>query len=429
MNAVITSTENPAKLPRLHLAIVPNYDCHSCGGCCKKYDVAVTEAERARIASQGWDRDPAMAGVELFHPAEPHLSERFRLNQRPDGSCVFLNERGLCRIHERFGPEAKPLPCRMYPFAFVPAGDHWRIGIRFACPSVAANKGRPAEAHREELEQYLALMIERGEGDPTRYPPPAFKAGRVIDWPELFVLTDTVVSLLRNQGEPLQRRLRKVLAFLRLNEQTDFSSLRGEALRQHLQVLSSTLHELVPDDPGQLAPPSFLGRLLFRQFLAAYLRRDTGSDRGLGKRGFFGRAGSVWRFLRGKGAVPRVHAVLPEITFEQVEQLAGDAAAADEALERYYVTKVGSLQFAGRANFGLSFLDGLRSLLLTFPLIHWVRRALTAAGVEAAVEKAISTIDNPFGYHRLLAGKGQVLCLQILGDQGELDRLIAWYGR
>ena len=53
-----------------------------------------------------------------------------------DDACVFLNEQGKCRIHAKFGGPAKPLACQVYPFTLNPAGDHWQVGIRFACPSV-----------------------------------------------------------------------------------------------------------------------------------------------------------------------------------------------------------------------------------------------------------------------------------------------------
>ena len=62
---------------------------------------------------------------------------RAPLNHRADGGCVFLGADNLCRIHGKFGSAAKPLACRIYPFLLVPAGDHWNLGLRLACPSAA----------------------------------------------------------------------------------------------------------------------------------------------------------------------------------------------------------------------------------------------------------------------------------------------------
>ena len=48
------------------------------------------------------------------------------------------------------------------------------------------------------------------------------------------------------------------------------------------------------------------------------------------------------------------------MTFEGAEQPAGPLPPdAEEVLERYYLIKVGSLQFCGVTNFGLSFWDGM----------------------------------------------------------------------
>src|SRR5687767_24944 len=114
-------------MPVRSLPVAQNWDCHSCGGCCRQYHVPVSDAERERIGEQGWEKEPDFQGVELF------VRERGgedRLNHRPDGGCVFLGPDNLCRIHAKFGSAGKPLACRVYPYMLVPAGDHWRLGLR-----------------------------------------------------------------------------------------------------------------------------------------------------------------------------------------------------------------------------------------------------------------------------------------------------------
>src|SRR5262245_28014667 len=143
--------------PLRHLPVLQNWDCHVCGTCCKEYLVTVTDEERRRIEAQGWDKDPDFAGLPLFAREGPPWARRYHLNHRPDGSCVFLRENGRCRIHERFGYETKPLACRLFPFVLVPVADHWRVGLRFACPSAAASKGRPLSGHDPDLERFAAM--------------------------------------------------------------------------------------------------------------------------------------------------------------------------------------------------------------------------------------------------------------------------------
>src|SRR5262249_28142361 len=141
-------------LPIRHLPVVQNWDCHVCGTCCKEYVVTVTDEEKRRIEAQGWDRVNDLEGRAPFVRHGPSSARPGacwarggRANNRPDGSCVFLSEQGRCRVHERHGYETKPLPCRLFPFVLVPTGDHWSVGLRYACPSAAANKGRPLPEH------------------------------------------------------------------------------------------------------------------------------------------------------------------------------------------------------------------------------------------------------------------------------------------
>src|SRR5436189_5838571 len=108
------------------LPVLQNWDCHQSGSCCKEYRVPVTEEERKRIEAQGWDRQTDLGGLAPFVRVGSFWKRGYRLNHRPDGSCVFLSEQGRCRIHERFGFAAKPLPCRLFPFVLIPVADHWR---------------------------------------------------------------------------------------------------------------------------------------------------------------------------------------------------------------------------------------------------------------------------------------------------------------
>src|SRR5216684_393608 len=99
--------------PIRHLTVLQNWDCHVCGSCCKEYPVTISDEERQRIESQHWEQQPEYADAVLFKVKGRWGNRQCELNRRDDGSCVFLSDQGRCRIHERFGPEAKPLPCRL----------------------------------------------------------------------------------------------------------------------------------------------------------------------------------------------------------------------------------------------------------------------------------------------------------------------------
>src|SRR5579863_3499514 len=127
----------------LQLPTIQNWCCHNCGGCCRQHAIEITQEEYERIKGQGWTGQPGYGPEQpLFEwHAGPPWKKRYRLAHRSDGACVFLNEQGLCRIHAKFGEPAKPLACRVYPYAFHPAGKEITVSLRFSCPSVVANRG------------------------------------------------------------------------------------------------------------------------------------------------------------------------------------------------------------------------------------------------------------------------------------------------
>jgi len=208
------------------------------------------------------------------------------------------------------------------------------------------------------------------------------------------------------------------------------TQLEGDALRELLEVMEGYCDADVPADPAAVPPPSWVGRVLFRQALALYTRKDHGPNRGPDIRGRASLLHSAWRFARGRGPIPRMHAWLPPTTFEAIEAPAGPLSAeAEEVLERYYVMKVGSLQFCGAASFGMSFWEGFESLALTFPILMWVMRAFRPRPAEEGVTKALSIVDDHFGFNRVLGTLRQRLGFKILARRGEVPRLIAWYSR
>ncbi len=416
--------------PVKHLPVIQNWDCHGCGQCCQEYEVIVTDAERERIAAQGWVGDPAIPDGPLFVRSGPRRRGMYRLAAKADNTCIFLKDDGRCRIHEKFGSEAKPLACRIYPFVLVPAGDHWRVGMRYACPSAVDNLGRPIKASLADLREYgKALEESEGVNERSALPPP-LQGRRHVVWADLERFTDAILALLARPDSPLEYRLRLVLALATLCRQASFEKVTGTRLSEFLNLVSQSLIGEVEQNPERIGRPEWVGRILFRQVAALYGRRDTGPRAGVSSQGRLALLRAAIRFARGSGPVPRVHGLLPETTFEKLEEPAGPLPLAAEAmLSRYYRVKVESHQFFGPTNFRASYWDGLESLLLTFPVISWLSRAFTDRSREDAYHLAVRIVDDNFGHNRLLGMQRQRWATRVLASRGELMKLIAWYGQ
>jgi lysine-N-methylase len=425
--------------PIRRLSVIQNWSCHVCGNCCSDYWVPVTAAERDRIDKQGWSQLPEFQGVPLFKRYGAwwkFWNKRYRLNHRAGDRCVFLSDKGLCRIHEKFGEAAKPFACQLYPYVLVPVGNHYRVSMRFACPSAVANKGRPLAEQHDELKRYAQLLEEweRGEGHRVprqgELPPPTLQDRQAVSWAELQQIVEALLVLIRDRRDSMTRRLLKCLAFVRLCREARFDKLGGGRLREFLDLMRRAADGETPDDPAHFASPGWIGRLLFRTFLAIYLRKDQGTRRGVSSHGRLFLILAMGRMAWGGGPLPRLQAGLPDKTFAEMERR--DTALgreADELLERYYSIKVESFQFCGVAYYHYSFWEGFEALMLTYPLIRWLARGYAEHGPIASVEKAISVIDENYAYSPFLGSNRQRLALRILSFRGELERLIAWYGR
>src|SRR5262245_477011 len=395
-------------LPVRALPVVQNWDCGGCTSCCREYIVHVTDEEKERIDKQAWDKEPGLAGIPLIVKEK----RRWRLAHGDNKACVFLGEGGRCRIHEKFGAAAKPLACRIYPFMLVPAGTEWRVGLRFACPEAAASGGRPFNQHLPEVREYAAALEKQTPGKVEALQPPALQGRQHVPWEDLNTFTQGLAIILSQKEYRIERRLRKALALANVCRQAKFDKVTGQRLEEFLAILINGLGHDVPRDPGTLPPPSWIGRILFRQLLALLARKDAGPNAGIASRGRLALLGAAYRFAMGTGRVPRTHGLLPETTFEQLEKFTGPLPDDCEAiLERYYLTKIHSLQFAGTTNFNMNFWEGLESLVLTYPAIIWLSRAFAERGPKDALLLALRIVDDSFGFHPLLGTRRQRLAL------------------
>ena len=97
-------------LPILSLPVrEQRYSCHGCGNCCKDFTVQLRERDLQKLREQRWEE-------RLGEPVTVEFRDRIWLRQREDGSCVFLQEDGKCRIHAEFGFAEKPTACQLFPF-------------------------------------------------------------------------------------------------------------------------------------------------------------------------------------------------------------------------------------------------------------------------------------------------------------------------
>lgn len=102
------------------------HECHLCGTCCQGWNVNLVSPEEIALAKQ----QAAELGIESAVDEEKKI-----LGHDDKGRCVFLSHESRCRIHERWGMDAKPLVCRQYPRRATHTEDGMRIGVDPTCTS------------------------------------------------------------------------------------------------------------------------------------------------------------------------------------------------------------------------------------------------------------------------------------------------------
>jgi len=417
----------------LQLPVLQNWSCHNCGGCCRQHAIEITAEEKLRIERQNWQGEPGFPKdqpIFEWHAGSP-WNKRYMLAHRPDGACVFLDENGLCRIHAKFGEQAKPLACRIYPYAFHPAGKSIAVGLRFSCPSVVSNLGRKLTENRDEIKELQRLTVPESAGS---YPPPFITARQRLDWRDTLQFIRALEDSIAREDLPLRTRILQSLAWMNLVEQSNFENIQGVRLAEYLQLVTSgALDEATEYLSGQELEPTRVSRTPFRQLVAHYARRDTAVELREGLAGRWKLLRAAFAFARGTGLTPALQPGLQSVPFENISAWRqAFPPGVDELLTRYLRVKIQSLHFCGGAFYDWPLTDGYFALVLILPVMIWISRWLAASeGREAwtieDLRRAIAIADHHHGYSPIVGSWGFRRRIALFRKTGDLIRIPMWY--
>lgn len=420
----------------VQLPTLQNWSCHNCSGCCRQHDIEITAEEKERIDKQNWtpaDGVPASTPI-VVTTRSLFGKKRYTLGHQPDGGCVFLDDKGLCRIHAKFGEPAKPLACRVYPYAIHPAGKSVVVSLRYSCPSVVANKGRTLHEQKDELRR-LAKDVVPDSFQKT--PAPRISPHEQLEWKDFLALVDAVDDIFAAPRTPLVTRLLRALFFVDLVGQSKFEKITGPRLPEFLDLIRQAAEAEVTGESAapQPQPPTAAGRLQFRMLVAQYARKDTHADLARGWRNRWKLLRAAMTFAKGQGTIPILQEGFGEAAFADLDGgFGGLTDETDEIFTRYFRTKVKGLHFCGKAYYDVPFAEGFQSLALMFPVTMWLARWLAVSDgrhelTTDDVSRALAVADHHHGYSPVFGSGNFRRRVRLLASTDDIARLCTWYAR
>lgn len=438
--------------PTLKLPVIQNWSCHNCGGCCREHLIEITEDEKKRIEKQHWK---ASDGVSMQQPIIQKLSRgRYRLAHQDNGACVFLDDQGLCRIHAKFGEPAKPLACRVYPYAYHPAGNRLAVSLRFSCPSVVQNLGQPVNDQSAELRQLGGQIVA---DKITDIDAPLIHRGsqhgdQKTDWSDFHRFLKAMDDAVADESVNFAARLMRILSWIELVAQSQFQTIRDKKLDEFLQLVTDAAAKAQPDNDLPLHKPGRLACVMFRLMAAQFSRHDTEThvQAGMGHR--LTLLTAALKFTTGIGAIPILHesasvakafanaevpgaAAKNAARFSELEgEFGGRQAEIDELFTRYFRVKIQGIHFCGPAHYDTPLVDGFYSLALMYPIVMWLARGRAVRDgrsqlVLTDVQAALATADHNFGYSPALGNASALNRVSILARMKQITALVGWYSR
>lgn len=402
------------------------YSCHGCGDCCRDFTVQLRERDLKKLSEQGWTERLGGEVVQSFR-GQSYLS------RKDDGSCIFLDPHGLCKIHAEFGFSEKPIACQVFPFNIAPDASGIKVGLNFLCKSVQRNEGSALGTHQKDIRRFIRAIPELARPAPD---PPLASGESAATRSEVAKLVDSLDHWLSRSDLDFSNRL-DGLAFIStcLGDAT-LKNVRNERFSDLLDTLFSVLEEEL-----RLQPPSAASRRQDRLLRQAVFTRTEDPRIGTGK----GRVRSTLSQLKrsramrlGRGKTPFLTAELPVgVDFRTVGGVAGceeslDSVSIAELFTRYLRATLHSGRAWGSAYYGWSVTDGLQALVLNAACILWIAKlnSASASRTVASLEdyqRAIGRVDRQSGRAPWLGNPVERVRLNYLRMDHGFRRLIYSY--
>jgi lysine-N-methylase len=402
------------------LPIVEHWDCNHCSACCRETTIQLNPDDLKRLQQQKWDEHPDYRGIRTVRRALGLVGSPV-LDHKPDGSCVFLTETSRCRIHEVFGPDAKPFMCRQFPLQIVASDRGTFATVARSCPSAAAGRGRPIDQHLP----FLRRLFRDGLAQTATTTPPPILGRTTRSWDDFHHLADALQRLLTDARMPLVRRLVHSLRFCSSLEQCKWKRVGIDAVADLAELFERSTTNDIAELFQHRQPPAKSTERLFRRLGAHFIRCVPGGPPTRTLVDHWRAFRQSGRLARASGQSPEIHPQFPAIGLEQLERPLGPLAdAVLGPLGRFYESHAVSKRYL-LAQPKSPLVVSVRRLAFSYPIAMWMLRWLAIDRKPTEDDMILIVVALERGSSMPALNRAA----SFLGESGQLERLIAWYGR
>lgn len=229
-----------------------NYSCSGCGRCCNGITVPLTETDYERVSALDMnDLIPNYLGQDVFRIARDHESEgtayTHAIKQNDQGHCPFLVDK-LCSIHGKYGSDAKPIICQLFPYNFNKTPTGTFVTVSFRSTAVLYNQGTPLHEQTDVLEDRLNKYQALYYGKTPNWNNIKLTVNQPLEWNKYIEIEEELLEYWRDNSMSLEDRMLKGSAYLQslLNtlpaKSDDETASPLNGLDKHLLVALHTLY-------------------------------------------------------------------------------------------------------------------------------------------------------------------------------------------
>jgi hypothetical protein len=222
-----------------------------------EWPVPLTDADSTRLEALDWGgAEHGSPVMKPFYRGESKLKTfTATLEKRSDGKCGFLTEDNLCQVHQKFGHDAKPSMCQLFPYTFSPTPSGVYVSVSFASSGALFNHGRPLTEQSEMLKSKYELFRKLFPNLQADWSQTQLLDGIRLDW-EQYLTYET-----------------DMLAILSATDETGSGADRARVEKLLLNCSRYLSRKLPPGVDLEKAPPMEARPKLIDQILLNYLHR------------------------------------------------------------------------------------------------------------------------------------------------------------